>query len=172
MNQAEFAAHLGKTRAHVAHLKNDGRLVMNGDQVDVEATMKLIEDTSDPSKAGVVARHEQEREQKQNNPMDSQQGLAGSAYQQARAMREKYAAMQAKLAYEKEVGLLLEANGVRLAVADGDAIIRNRLEALPDILAPQLASEKDEQKIRRLLTDHIETILAGLSKTFGGMAKS
>ena len=60
--------------------------------------------------------------------MDELTGKAGSAYQQARAMKEKYFAMQAKIAYEKEVGLLLEASEVRFAIADGDAIIRNRLK--------------------------------------------
>ena len=81
-------------------------------------------------------------------------------------------AMQAKIAYEKEVGILLVAHDVKMAVADGDAIIRNRLESLPDILAPQLAAEKDEQRIRALLAEHIEFLLDELSRTFHGMAKT
>jgi hypothetical protein len=171
MNQLEFAAHIGKARSYITQLKNNGRLVMNGDQVDVEATMQLIADTEDPSKAGVVDRHQREREQKMTGQLDDMSGRAGSAYQQARAMREKYAAMQAKIAYEKEIGVLLEAQEVRMAVADGDAIIRNRLESLPDILAPQLAAEKDEQKIRILLAGQIEYLLDELSRTFNGMVK-
>ena len=58
-----------------------------------------------------------------------------------------------------------------MAVADGDAIIRNRLESLPDILAPQLAAEKNEQKIRAILADQVEYLLDELSRTFNGMAK-
>jgi hypothetical protein len=102
---------------------------------------------------------------------DDLTGKAGSAYQQARAMREKYAAMQAKISYEKEIGLLLVAHDVKMAVADGDALIRNRLEALPDILAPQLAAEKDEQRIRALLSDQIEYLLDELSRSFKSMEK-
>ena len=86
-------------------------------------------------------------------------------------MREKYAAMQAKIMYEKEVGVLLVAQDAKMAVADGDAIIRNRLESLPDILAPQLAAEKNEQKIRAILADQVEYLLDELSRTFNGMAK-
>jgi hypothetical protein len=52
---------------------------------------------------------------------------------------------------------------------DGDTIIRNRLEAIPDILAPQLAAENDEQKIRIILIDQIEYLLGELSRAFKKM---
>lgn len=173
MNQKEFSEHLGVTQNYVSELKRKGRLVLFDDgSVNVEASMQLIADTEDPGKAHVAERHQREREQKLSGQLDDMSGRAGSAYQQARAMREKYTAMQAKIAYEKEIGVLLVAQEVRMAVADGDAIIRNRLESLPDILAPQLAAEKDEQKIRLLLSSQIEYLLDELSRTFNGMVKS
>jgi hypothetical protein len=104
--------------------------------------------------------------------LEDMAGKAGSAYQQARAMKEKYFAMQAKIAYEKEVGLLLVASEVKFAIADGDAIIRNRLESLPDTLAPQLAAEQDESRIRIMLAEHIEELLSELSRSFYGMVKN
>ena len=179
MTQTNFAKEIKRDQSYVSQLKSAGRVVMKNKLVDVEATLKLIAETADPSRQDVTERHQQEREQKQGTiqdrpstpTMDELTGKAGSAYQQARAMKEKYFAMQAKIAYEKEVGLLLEASEVRFAIADGDAIIRNRLEALPDILAPQLAAEHDEQKIRLLLMDHIEQLLSELSRTFNGMVK-
>jgi hypothetical protein len=58
-----------------------------------------------------------------------------------------------------------------MAVADGDAIIRNRLESLPDMLAPQLAAESNEQKIRALLMDQIEYLLSELSQSFHKLTK-
>jgi hypothetical protein len=178
MNQSDFANHIGVNRSHVTQLKNAGRLVMQDGKVSVDASIKLIADTKDPGKVGVAARHEKDREQKQTASapaaapvMDDITGKAGSAYQQARAMKEKYAAMSAKISYEKEVGTLLLADDARFAVADGDTIIRNRLESLPDILAPQLAAETDEQKIRSLLMDHIESLLGDLSRSFYNLAK-
>lgn len=173
MNKQEFANHIGKTPGYITQLDSQGRLVMLDDgQVDVEASIQLIADTETPSHAGVADRHQREREQKQSGQLDDMSGRVGNAYHQARAMREKYAAMQAKIVYEKEVGVLLIAQDVRLAIADGDAIIRNRLESLPDILAPQLAAEKDEQKIRILMMTQIEYLLDELSGTFSRMAKS
>lgn len=172
MSQTEFANHIGKTPGYITQLKDAGRLVMQGRMVDSEASKQRIDETQDPGKVGVAERHQTEREQKQAAPqMDDMTGNAGSAYQQARAMKEKYAAMQAKIAYEKEVGLLLVASEVNMAVADGDAIIRNRLESLPDMLAPQLAAESDEQKIRALLMDQIEYLLGELSQSFHKLTK-
>lgn len=179
MSQAEFAQHIGKTPGYITQLKDAGRLVMQGRMVDAEASKQRIDETQDPGKVGVSERHQTEREQKsfdsaQDMPapkLDDIAGKAGSAYQQARAMKEKYAAMQAKIAYEKEVGLLLVASEVKMSVADGDAIIRNRLESLPDMLAPQLAAESDEQKIRALLMDQIEHLLGELSQSFHKLTK-
>ncbi len=172
MSQTEFAAHIERVPGYITQLKDAGRLVMDGDKVDVEASIKRIEETANPSYTSHTDRHQQNRERKATGILDDLTGKAGSAYQQARAMREKYAAMQAKLSYEKEVGILLVAHDVKMAVADGDAIIRNRLESLPDILAPQLAAEKDEQRIRALLAEQIEFLLDELSRTFKGMVKT
>lgn len=152
---------------------------MQGRMVNVEESVKLLDDTRSPEKAAVTERHDREREQKSSSDyqdrqqaMDELTGKAGSAYQQARAMKEKYAAMQAKIAYEKEIKVLLPADEVKLAVADGDAIIRNRLESLQDMLAPQLAAESDEQKIRAMLMDQVEHLLGELSRSFHNLTKS
>lgn len=178
LKKNDFAKQLGVVPGYVTQLKDAGRLVMTNNLIDVEASLRLINATADPGKVGVVERHAVEREQKAAAPvrinpeMDDMTGKAGSAYQQARAMKEKYFAMQAKIAYEKEVGVLLVAGEVKFAVADGDAIIRNRLESLPDTLAPQLAAEQDEGRIRAMLADYIEDLLSELSRSFYGMVKN
>jgi CRISPR/Cas system-associated endonuclease Cas3-HD len=171
MTQEQFAKHIDRVPGYITQLKDAGRLVMENGQVNVEASVERIRETANPSFQIHADRHQEERERKAAGILDDMTGKAGSAYQQARAMREKYAAMQAKISYEKEIGLLLVAHDVKMAVADGDAIIRNRLESLPDILAPQLAAEKDEQRIRMILADQIEFLLEELSRTFRSMEK-
>jgi len=171
MTKAEFARHIERVPGYITQLGDAGRLVMDGDQVNVEASIERMRETANPSFTMHADRHQEERERKAAGILDDLTGKAGSAYQQARAMREKYAAMQAKISYEKEIGLLLVAHDVKMAVADGDALIRNRLEALPDILAPQLAAEKDEQRIRALLSDQIEYLLDELSRSFKTMGR-
>ena len=98
LSQSAFAEKIGKSRQYISKLKNQGLIVMDGDQVDVEASMARMEALKDPSKQGVVERHEKERMQRQAGLPPEQQddinGRAGSVYQNARAMKEKYAAMQ------------------------------------------------------------------------------
>ncbi len=164
MTQAEFSRHIGVEKSYVTELKKNGRLVFdeNGKVMVDESTLRIAA-TEDPSKSGVADRHAAARQGKDDN--DEMTGRVGSAYQQARAMKEKYAAMQAKIAYEKEVGELLKISDIRAAIMDGDTIIRNRLESMPDTLSPQLAVENDEQKIRAMLIDHVEWLLTDLSQS-------
>jgi len=170
ITQSAFAKRIGTSRQHVSQLKDKGMLVMAGKLVDVEASIQRMEEFKDPAKQGVVERHADERSQKQGADPQSEKA-AGITYQKARTTKEHYAALQAQIAYEKEIGLLLVADEAKAAVADGDAIIRNRLESLPDVLAPQLAAETDEQKIRSILFDQVEQLLSELSRSFYGMAK-
>lgn len=180
MSQADFARHIGKTPGYITQQKDAGRIVMQGRMVNVEETIKLMDETKDPSKAGVADRHDREREQKQaiqpvsgqaGYVLDDMTGKAGSAYQQARAMKEKYAAMQAKITYEKEVGKLLEASDVAFPLADAISILRNKLESMPDIHSAQFAAESDEQKIRTIMMDYVEHMLGELSQSFHKLTK-
>jgi len=181
MTQAEFARHIGHDPAHVTRLKQKGQLVMRAGKVDVEASQKLIEQLKDPSKQSVVERHTQERAQKQAvasvNPPEEPLHMgahekAGSVYQQSRAIKEKYNAMAAKRDYEQSIGKLLVADQVVQTVANAAAVVRQRLESLPDILSPQCAAETDEQRIRALFFDHIEQLLTEMTRQFAKLSQS
>ena len=90
----------------------------------------------------------------------------GNSYQAARTVKERYAALKEKLAYEVSIGKYMLAAEAAEAVADGDTMIRGRLETLPDILAPRLSATSDEEQIKSILRDEIETILEGISRAF------
>ncbi len=173
MSQAEFASYIGSTRSYVTQLKSAGRLAMQDGKVDVEASIELIAKTKDPAKDGVTKRHEQERGSKGLGTQTSGAPVSGSGsrFQDAKARRETANAELVEIELATLRGTLLVADEVKLCVVDGDTIIRNRLESLPDILAPQLAAETDEQKIRSLLMDHIETLLGDLSSSFYTLAR-
>lgn len=191
MTKSEFASHINVKPGYVTQLIIAGRLVMDGDKVVVEDSIKRINETRDPSKVAVAARHEKAREKKRieaklstsapaapgpsaaesNHALSGAESddigdAAGSAYQHAKAFREKYNALSAKMAYEREMKTLLPADDVRQAVMDGDTIIRSRLESLPDQLAPLLAAEMDEQRVRAILIEQIEHLLNDLSSSF------
>lgn len=180
MSKSEFAKHINVRPGYVTQLLANGRLVMDGKKVNVEESVKKIHETRDPGHAGVAERHQREREAKQNPPPrppetskgDEITGMAGSAYQQAKAFRAKYDALSAKMEYEREMKTLLKTDDVRMAVMDGDIIIRTRLESLPDQLAPQLAAEMDEQRVRAILIEQIEHLLTELSRSFYKLAET
>jgi len=64
------------------------------------------------------------------------------------------------------VGNLLHIDEVKFVIAQGDGIIRDRLESLPDILAPQLALEISELQIKAIVQRHINGIIENLGWKF------
>ncbi|MDD5271382.1 MAG: hypothetical protein PHU14_01560 [Methylovulum sp.] len=173
MSQAQFAKHLGVSPSYITELKNKGALVMAEGGVDVEASQERIAQLKDPDKQGVADRHQSNRDKKQN-----QDGLgqgeseqAAKVIQQSRAVKEKYRAMSAKRDYELSVGQLLVADEVAYVIGNAAAVVRMRLESLPDVLAAQCAAETDEQKIRALFYDQIENLLTEMSNEFNKLSK-
>lgn len=176
---ADFARRLNYKKSYITQLKQDGRLVLttDGKRVVVDASIERIKATSALSHQSIADRHaaarsapdapEDELPAPTTSPTPEQ-----ARYQTSRAEREHWAAQAARRDYELSMRQLLPAADVESAIADGVTQIRARLEALPDILAPQLAAEPDEAKCRALLADEIEHALTELARAFGNVAKA
>ena len=178
-NPATFARIARFKPSYVHQLKKDGRLVLaeDGKQIRVRESLERIEQTKSPDKAAVAARHAAARGEGAQGPSQSPQAPAGAtaaqddprvgnSYQAARAVREKYLAMEAKRAYEHAIGKLLEAAHVEAALADAVTTLRSQLEGLPDILASDVAAEADEARCRALIADAVEQQLHELARQF------
>jgi phage terminase Nu1 subunit (DNA packaging protein) len=87
-------------------------------------------------------------------------------YQDARARKEHYLALQAQRDYERSMGQLVSADDVRNALSHAGTTLRVRLETLPSSLSAQLAAERDEARVRAVLADHIEQLLGELEREF------
>lgn len=167
--QAAFAKRLGVTRSYVNKLKESGRLVITeGSLVDVEASLAAIQATQDPSKPSHVIPPPTIPEPA---PAPTETADGRMSYQAARTVKEKYAALAAKLAYEQACGKLLVAADVLAVIADATVTLRTRFESFPDLLAPQIAAIADEQQIRAMLAEEVEILLADVSAHFGKLAK-
>lgn len=180
-----FADHIGCKPSYITALKKAGRLVLteDGKQVRVAESIARIEATRDPSMAGVAARHAQARgaELAAAQQPEAGQGMAadrvaetekvGNTYQAARAVKERFLALAAKRDYEVSMGKLMPAEDVRHAIANAITVLRNDLENIPDSVAPVLASETDEARVRVLLADEIEHALSNLASRFAAIAK-
>lgn len=187
VTRKEFAQRLGCKQSYVTQLANDGRLVLaeDGKRVLVEASIERMAATKDPAKQPVAARHAIAR----GAPMaasaaDADDGAAEAAgeppagdgvispdFQLARASREHWQALTARRDYEQSIGKLLSRDDVEAAIADAAVTLRGALENLPDILAPQVAAERGEDRCRGLIVSEVEHMLAELSRNFAAASR-
>jgi hypothetical protein len=191
---AGFARLLGCKRSYVTELKAAGRLVLtvDGRRVHVAESRRLVAETRDPARAGVVARHAATRAHQgagegaaaeappepptgdDDAPASYSDPVADShARRKAKALADKEEALARKALRDEqiELGQLLVADDVEHALRDAAAIFRTTLENLPNTLAPELAAATDEGRIRVLLGDGIEHVLEELSRKFTGIVK-
>lgn len=163
VSQAEFARMEGKARSYITALKTAGRLVMTADgKVDVEASRARIAGTSDPNRDDVSKRWAETRATPEE---PSAADKIGSSYQAARAVKEKFAAMTAKLDYERAIGKMVEKTEVANAIEDVTSVIRQALENLPHRTAPELVG-KDLDAIRATMKQEVHAALADMEREF------
>lgn len=169
MTQAEYAAHRGVQRSYITRLKQEGRLVMTPDgRVDVAASDTRIGATADPNRDDVASRHQAARTGS-SGTAPAADGV-GNSYQAARAVKERFLALEAKRAYEEAMGLLRDGREVEAVVATAMTELRQRLESLASTTAPELAAMTDEGRVRAYLRDEINHALESAAHHFGRLA--
>lgn len=177
LSKSAFAAHIGKAPSYITWLKDNNRLVLSDDgkRVNVDATVALIRDTADPSKAAVAARHQADRVQRdvtsqlsplvESTPnMAAPQPAIGTAgkqpdFQKARAHREYYLAQLAEAEFHKVQGSQVELDAVKTGAFNAGRLLRDQLLGMPPQLAPELAAMTDPWEIERRLTAAIRASL-------------
>ncbi len=168
ITQADFARKIGMSKAHVTQLKQAGRLVMDTSSkkpmVNVEKSLARIGETKDPNRDDVTKRHAAARSEiAQPIPPDALTEKIGSSYSAARAVKERYAALSSKLAYEAEVGTKVEADEVKRAGVEAGTVVRSALDNLRAQIVPEIAPETDPARVDAIFADHLEHIQTELS---------
>lgn len=169
MTKAEFADSRGWSRPYVSKLSKQGRLVLteDGKKVDVEATLALLGETADPSKAGVAERHQRERAEKGVHalvtplapPPSMPPAGGGDSYQKARAHREHFLALLAEDEFLKGRGELVERKAVDLAAFNTARTLRDLILGLPPKVAGELVAISDTWEMERRLTELLRNVL-------------
>lgn len=95
----------------------------------------------------------------------------GSNYQKARAVKERYGALEAKRAYEVAIGTLRDAKEVEGVVAAAMTEIRLRLQNLAASIAPIIAAQTDEAQARATLTEAFDHALRSASQHFAQLSQ-
>ena len=181
----ELAERLGFKPHYGNQLVKDGRFVLapDGKRVLVAESLARYQATKDPSKQGVADRHAAARaaaDDSDDHDADSApayrpaQGASdaavGNSYQQARAVKEKFLALEAKRAYEVAIGQLRDSREVEGLAATAMTELRIRLENLATTVAPMLTNQPDEAKVRALLQDQFAHALESASHHFARLA--
>ena len=129
---------------------------------------------SAPPKPAPAARHEHTNERHDAPEADlptHNASQSGSAYQNARAVKEKFLALEAKRAYEVAIGTLRDAREVEGIVATAMVEVRQRLENLAHSIAPIVAAQTDEAAVRATLRDAFDHALKSASQHFERLKK-
>ena len=181
----ELAERLGFKPHYGNQLVKDGRFVLapDGKRVLVAESLARYQATKDPSKQGVADRHAAARaaaDDSDDHDADSapayrpaqgaSEAAVGNSYQQARAVKEKFLALEAKRAYEVAIGQLRDSREVEGLAATAMTELRIRLENLATTVAPMLTNQPDEAKVRALLQDQFAHALESASHHFARLA--
>lgn len=169
VSQAEFARQIGVDRSHVTRLKQAGRLVLTADgRVDADASRARIAATADPNRDDVAARHAAAKVSPGNTapPAPEPTDKVGNSYQAARAVKEKYLALDAKATYEQRIGELIARADVQAALDDLVAFARAGIENLPHRVAGLLVG-KDYDAILATLRQEVVGLMADMHKDAG-----
>lgn len=184
----QLASILGFSPSYITQLKEQGRLVQSNDgkRFLVEESLTLIKQTGDPTKVGVAARHAAARgasvPSDASVPAEGEDG--GDAPMApapddplakrralAQALAEEAKARKLQRDEDVELGNLLPVDEVRSAISHAVTALRADLDNLPAILAPQLAAEREEDRVRVILRDAIEHIEREFARKAAAIAK-
>ena len=180
----QLAERLGFKPHYGNQLAKEGRFVFapDGKHVLVQESIARFHATKDPSKQGVADRHaagraaaeaasaEPDEDDRPAHTPTGAGGNTGNSYQQARAVKERYLALEAKRAYEVAIGQLRDGREVEALAASAMTELRLRLENLASTLAPVLAAQTDEVQIRANLQDNFAHALESASQHFARLA--
>lgn len=167
--RADFARRQGVNRSTVTRWAETGRIVLAGDGVDVEASLRRLAETAG-ARPDVADRHAAARggALPAAGPSAPPPGAAapddriGNSYQAARAVKEKYAALKAKADYETQIGNLIRGEDVEAAFRAVGGAVRAALDVMPDQVAPVIAPVTDLEDAHALLTEAGRSILNGV----------
>jgi hypothetical protein len=165
----EYSRRRGVSAMAVSKAAKTGRITLEGGKVNVETANRDWPANTNPAQsvvgpAALAALSEANGGQGAGDedppPPDSPgaNGKAGAAYGQARATRERFLSLLAKIDYETATGALVKVAEVRVAAFNAARTARDSLLSMPDRLAPVLAGEADQFEVHRIMSEEIRRV--------------
>lgn len=140
VSQAEFAQLLGVSRPYISKLIGNNTLALDADgRLDLQAAVDALKVAASPG-------HQRRASGENDSPLMRQirdSALLASAnadadepvtFQQSRAQRERYAALNEKLKFQTAARQLLPASDVEKTIGEAFKALAQTLDSLPDTL--------------------------------------
>lgn len=143
MTQAQYARHRNKSPQYIGKLYKAGVLVMRGRLVDVAATDAVLDDK--PAERTVP---------------DGQQ--PPTSYAQAKLADMVFRAKLRRLEFETRQAKLIETAIVKERWAAILVVLKERILAVPDKLAPEVTAFTDERQVRDALKREMNALLKAI----------
>lgn len=186
-SRAQYARAKAVNRATITRWAKAGRLVLDdGGNVLVAESEARLAETADPSKAGVVDRHERERGQAVIDlagssapeaatvPSAETRKRGGSEHYgkriQESARREAAEADMAEMKRDREIGKLTDVEGTQKAMVDFAALVRQTYKAPIAEIKLRMAAEADPDKVGAMLLAWVDDAARAVSELASALA--
>jgi len=143
----------------------DGRISRNQHgKIDPTVADREWEENTNPAQ-----RRDHKKLSEQAKARHEEQSSGGSEqpdvppYSQSRAIKEAYQARLSRLMYEEKKGSLVSADEVKFEAFRRARMARDQILAITDRVAPILAAEDDEERIREILDSELRDALEVLA---------
>ena len=179
VSQAEFARVIGVQPQTVGEFKRDNRLAIEysggRDKVLVNESIELLNKTmkmhgvfrnrqAEKDKIKPPESFEELNEEVSESQLDLDTQDADVLFKNAKALREKAAAMQGAADYEKSIGKLVERDIVEKIIFERSRQFRDGVSAASKRLAPLIIGNETLKEIEKIIDDELQHMLDKFSK--------
>lgn len=162
VTQTDAAKALGVTQSAISRLVKRGKLPAIDGRIHLPTARAVLAQNLDPSRSKILKQGIERRELQMETV---EHGTPVVDYTAAKAIREHYEGLRAKLEYERRCGELVERAAVERAAAHIGRMTRDTLLSIPARVASDLATVSDARLLEERLAGEIRKVLDDIAKT-------
>ena len=175
LSKSDFARKIDRSHQYVSSLIKKGLIVLTKqdgrEMVEVEASMAKIAANADPANNPAVTMPRADGRTKAsvgmtirqngipNTETDGSQSSTTMQYQKSRAVKESYAARLRKVEFEEKMGTIVHKEGIEKASFGVARVLREKLKAVPNRLAPKVTVVTDQRENFIILQEEMESVI-------------
>lgn len=190
LSKSDFARKINRSHQYVSSLIKKGLVVLTKESgremVEVEASLAKIAANADPANNPATTMPRADGRTAASVGMTLRQGgslqadpevaigqsSTATQYQKSRAVKESYTARLRKIEFEKEMGTIVNKEGVEKAAFGISRILREKLKAVPNRLAPKVTVVTDQKENFIILTEEMESVIREIQAAIAELINS